>query len=215
MKQILQLFTVFLIALTSCHKFEHDNVFDPASDKYSPPVAPHRVIVVDFEKDSTRSIWGYRHNEFSKNKGQIIKTYATEASVQNKMTRVIRLDYDVSNNDSSDAGWVQPLCSTDDGAFNAKTMGLKSLTFFARGAAGGEQFLVTMTDENGNNTEEAPRPVLTNSWKQYRIPLSSLTTLQSGSIDLRKITSFDFTFYKGLGPSRGTIFVDEFAFEWE
>lgn len=175
----------------------------------------HRVIIVDFENDSTQSVWGYRHSEFTKNGGQIIKTYLTAASVGNRMSRVIRLDYDVSNNDSTQAVWLQPLGSTDKGVFNAKTMGLKSLTFYARGAVGGESFLVTMTDENENNTEGGPQPVLTTSWTQYRLPLSSLVTLRNGSVDLSTIISFDFTFYNSTGPSRGSIFVDEFAFEWE
>ena len=103
--------TLFLIPYISCTHPDYTNPLDPASKNYTPPqpVVERSVMVVDFENDSTRSIWGYGHDEFGLRGGKIIKSYSSEFIVENKPNRVLQLDYDVSDSLTSQAFWFQPL----------------------------------------------------------------------------------------------------------
>ena len=224
MKHFIQLYIIIVMVTVACHQPDFDSMLDPASENYIPPVPSivetkvPRVLVTDFEGDTVSSIWGYQHSTNVESNSMLTPTYINEASVENIISRVMGLHYDVSDNDSSLAYWLQPLGSDNEGTFNAKTMCLKSLTFYARGAVGGEMFLVTLTDKDGNNTEncdDCKIRTLTTNWRQYRIPLSSLSVLSNGTLDLQRLGSLDITFDPDVGPPKGTIFVDEFAFEWE
>lgn len=203
------------IFLISCQtQFDWDNPLDPAGNNYQPPETNNRVLIIDFEKDINKSLWGWAHYDTTINNGQLIKDIIQDSNDINR-NHVLKLVYDVTNV-SSQAIWIQPLGSTTEGdtigSFNPVVVDLKYFTFYAKGEKGGEKFWVTITDINEHNTDPAPdRLPLTTKWVKYRIPLFELFT---PSIEPKQLISFDITFDYSLSPPNGTIYVDDFAFEW-
>jgi hypothetical protein len=216
-----------LMVMVSCdklgHKFEHDNPLDPASDQHIPPQPGEArgVLVNDFDDNST-NLWGHTYDVFSPlRNASFTKRLITEETPDGRASLVMQLDYDVSANSNSQVIWYQVLGDTLPccGPFNAQTMSLKNLSFFLRGSTGGESFEVTLIDVDGRRTARSVTTVVTakNSWQKIPIPLVALAAAATGPVDLRKLESVNFSFYRGLvGPSdKGTVFIDKVMFEWE
>lgn len=222
MKLALQVSLLLLVVIASCQQFKHDNVYDPASDRYLPSQLEVRgVLVNDFDDNST-GLWGHTYKVFvvTGRVANIFKKLVTEVTPDGRTGLVMQLDYDVSANDSSLVIWSQVLGDTDPccGPFNARTMSLKSLSFFLRGGAGGEKFDVKLRDVDGIETSTTATVTAGSSWEKKQISLDALAAGGAKSpVDLRKLEAVNFSFYHGLvGPSdKGTVFIDKVMFEWE
>lgn len=217
MKRDIKYLPFILIWILSCTQPDYNNPFDPAGDKFQ-PTGEKRVIIINFEGDPSKSQWGWEQFLLETNNGKIDSAYIQDP-LDEKRGQVLKINYDVSANDSSVAFWFQLLGSSDEGddkgLFNVKTMGLRYLSFYARGEQGGERFQITFNDVDKNFTSPPyiiDRP-LTVDWDKYRISLSG--DLITKSVDPKSITHFDITFFNGIGPSKGIIFVDDFMFEWD
>jgi hypothetical protein len=118
----------------------------------------------------------------------------------------LKLVYDVTTPNSF-AGYSTPLARANLDLYSF-------LTFFVRGAAGGERIKVGLKDASGNEikiplSDYLPGGVTT-SWQKVAVPLDAFAGLTSRSA----IESFVIAFENAIGGSgRGAVFIDDIKFE--
>ncbi len=213
MKKALQLFLFVGLMTISCKPIDYDNQYDPASDNYSPPVS--RIIMVDdFDDGDDINLWGHKFTGYNDTRENGIIT--TSLSLDNQQPKlsgkgyVLKLSYDVTTN-SRNVGWGQFLNDFESGTFfSPQVLGVKTFSFWIRGEKGGEQFYIGFSDASEIASFVAVTEVTTN-WQKVPIALDSF---KKQGFNISKLFFFHLNFYTGIMPPTGTIYLDNFAFEY-
>jgi hypothetical protein len=218
--------TLLVLGCDSNPTFE--NPSDPLSKFFTLPIStPEIVLVNDFDQGAfgRPNHWGWSDSIYYEvNEGRIIRRFTNAEPLLGGKGYALRLDFDVTNNSGSAAGYAELLGDAENvevGAFNARTMGLKFLSFWIRGENGGEKFEVGIKDDSVETdpklkSKDIPFEVTTN-WRELDIPLDRLTTGSRGArIKLSRITYLTIGFSAGrTGSGKGTVYMDNLSFKWQ
>ena len=219
MRRFIQLCSISVTALMSCTDPNFNSTLDPTSENYIPPVPSivetkvPRVLVTDFEGDSLNNLWGYSHRANDK----MELSFLNGKTLEGQNNRVLQLDYDVSAEESIGI-WSHTLgvSANNDpmkiGGFSPQAMGLAYITFFVKGEKGDEKFRFSFTDVDNMSTELDFNIEPMTFWEREKIRLPS--SLQE-KINFNALSSLNAVFITGRGSMKGSVFLDDIAFEWE
>lgn len=210
MKRLLQFSVLLFVVTLSCHKFEHDNVFDPASDGYSPP-AEKIIMLEDFDDGNHFNLWGHRHNVFEYAGGDIDSSFVLDGPPFTLSGKgyVLKLKFSVTGS-SSVVGWQTFLNDFDSGTFfSHRILGIKNVSFWIRGEKSGEKIDIVFGDSSDIHAGALFTEIST-QWKKVSFPLEQFKYPGFTDSQLKYI---QFSFYFGMDPAIGTIYLDNIAFE--
>jgi len=228
--QRIQIFLIStaIISILSCqHNPVFDNELDPSSNNFnsifntfSNPILPiNNFDQGDFNKPN---IWGRTDDAyFYRDNGTIVRSYVNKQPLPGGTGYAYKLDFNVSYSPSSAAGWTQILGDNnypEIGAFNAKCMCLKSLSFWIRGEKGGEIFGVVLADDSVCTDPPVKSTNIgfnvTIDWQEISFPLEILTKNSSGNnVNLTRLQTI-LILFSGWDVTSGTVYIDNLAFKW-
>jgi hypothetical protein len=218
------------------------NPFDPSSPTYVAELGAGGVMVNDFERGTDVNTLSFCPETFtdSSNAVSLLRTaISVPADTLRNRGRSLRIDFDVSATQAAEpfGGYVEMLtgndpCPSNRGLFNLEAANKSALTFWVRRASPDLEMEIALKSISPNpnpqpadDIETAPKVLLGTyaargtAWTKARIPIADLLPADRGRVvdrrNLRQIT-FAFArrrFLEHAAPLRGTVFLDEIAFE--
>lgn len=236
---ILVLSTALLLVQSCCNNDEEfDHPLDPGSSAYIPPI---QGLIIDDYNDMERiatlpyqNPWGFTDFVFPDPALEdTVVTTAFECSHFDALRWhgcSLIINFDVRRNlHREDGGWGQRLGDSLD-YFDAKVLNLTKVTFWVRGAIGGEVFEVGIRDSAGFETNpkyEVSKDLLTaTEWQKVTIFLVDLRPGMhqqrgAGIVNFKALENVNIGFNRMrinhqtrlASPQKGTIYIDDLAFE--
>lgn len=219
---------IIIISMLRCENNPAlDNELDPYGNNfnsifiaYSNPIS----LINNFDQGdfNKANIWGYKDDaSYSSNNGIIARSYVNIPPLLGGTGYAYKLNFDVSHGSASAAGWTQMLGNLNNpeiGAFNAKCMGFKTLSFWIRGEKGGEIFGVVLADDSFSTDPPLKSTnigfIVTTDWKEVSFPLELLTkSSNNNKVNLTKLKSLTILF-SGGDVTTGTVYIDNLALKW-
>ncbi len=168
---------------------------------------PASMLINDFnDGQDPNEVGGYSGVWESGNATCQVSYYNTDLNnVYGQEGCSLRISYDVTKAGSYSGYWAATYIDLSD---------YKALTFWIKGAAGGENLRVGLKDSSYNESkvliEDYLSSGVTASWQKVVIPLSAFRQVSNRTA----MDSISFSFYNNLGnPTSGAVYVDEVRFE--
>ena len=195
--------------------FKPQGSIKPVSvEQANPQEAKNFLLVDNFEKGESSGVFYERRNSIGGYQGTWAKrpSYSVITKLRDEKDprrgRYLSIEY---KKEAGWAGWYSLLNGADISNYNA-------LTFWVKGAKGGEKFDIGLTDARMQELQidaVYAGPVdlflsmgVTTEWQKVKVPLSRV----EAQIDLKKMGSVVFWFKYG---GEGKIYVDDVGFEFD
>lgn len=218
------------LAFSACANPDFRNPLDPSGSAFIAPPGAGSTLINDYERGAFINSLNYCPETFTDASGRatVFPSLTSLAADAYRGNGSLRLDFDVTSGDAPFGGYVELLtgndpCPSSRGLFNLQAAGLSALTFAVR--RGTLDVNVEIAIKSIDDIQTTPKVLLSSygvtgtSWGKVRIPITDLAPGQNGrSVDLRNLREVNFGFAKqrfsAVGAAvRGTVFIDDLAFE--
>jgi hypothetical protein len=221
---------IILLFSAACNSDKFDNPLDPNSPAYIPPLEPDKIVLIDnYDNGKKPNLLGCCYENFGN--GVDISYDSQSKNILRGVGYSRQIDFDVSREENTSGGYVEMLtgnieCPSPRGLFNLEVLYLNTLTFWAKLESPDINMEVALKDIGNHQT--TPKRLLRDylapsmpdtGWVKVEIPISELRSAQDGSeVDFQNLREINFGFANELfqkinAPLKGTIYIDEIAFE--
>ena len=177
------------------------------------------VVVDDFE-DQTAHKAGGRSNTYVMAPSRALAVKTAEGAHGGTKALMIKFDKKSKGGPYDSGGWCGYYTLVKSGPRYFDATPYQSLTFWVKGAAGGENFAVGLSDKHWDDVGDSvkseeigkylPGGKVTTEWQKATVPLSVFM------VDLKELASVAVCFEGSLfpgGAGQGTIYVDDLMLE--